>query len=133
MSPDSLVERVRDAHLSKRLGEWLADEHNAMAASRQAAAIIAALAETVNEDEIQDSLREVISNRIDAVDAAPLLGSVLSRAVSGGHHEMVVTAGLRGIGKAITDNQDLIRKRIYAEAPRWVPGYVNEMSSRRST
>jgi uncharacterized membrane-anchored protein YjiN (DUF445 family) len=127
MSPDSLVERVRDAHLSKRLGEWLADDHNAKAASRQAAAIIAALAETVNEDEIQDSLREVISNRIDAVDAAPLLGSVLSRAVSGGHHEMVVTAGLRAIGKTITDNQDLIRKRIYAEAPRWVPGYVNEI------
>jgi len=127
MSPDSLVERVRDAHLSKRLGEWLADEHNAMVASRQAAAIIAALAETVNEDEIQDSLREVISNRIEAVDAAPLLGSILSRAVSGGHQEMVVTAGLRAIGKAITDNQDLIRKRIYAEAPRWVPGYVNEI------
>jgi uncharacterized membrane-anchored protein YjiN (DUF445 family) len=127
MSPDSLVERVRDAHLSKRLGEWLADDHNARVASRQAAAIIAALAETVNEDEIQDSLREVISNRIDAVDAAPMLGSLLSRAVSGGHHEMVVTAGMRAIGKAIGDNQDLIRRRIYAEAPRWVPGYVNEI------
>jgi uncharacterized membrane-anchored protein YjiN (DUF445 family) len=127
MNPDALVARVRDANLSKRLGEWLADPTNARTASRQAAGVIAALAETVNEDEIQDSLREMISNRIEAVDAAPLVGNILDMAVAGGQHELLVTAGLRGIGQTITDNRELIRKRIYEEAPRWVPDYLNDL------
>jgi uncharacterized membrane-anchored protein YjiN (DUF445 family) len=127
MNPEALVARVGEAHLSRRLGEWLANPDNARAASRQAAGIIAALAETVNENEIQDSLREMITNRIDGVDAAPLLGSVLDRAVAGGQHEALIAAGLRAVGKAVTENRELIRKRIYEEAPNWVPGYVNDL------
>lgn len=127
MNPDSLVERVREARVSQRLGEWLSDPDNAHAASRQAAGIIAALAETVSEEEIQDSLRVVISNRIEAVDAAPLLGTILDKAMEGGQHEAVVTAGLRAIGRAVADNRELIRAKIYEEAPRWVPGTVNEL------
>ncbi len=127
MHPDALVARVRDARVSLRIGEWLANPDNARAASRQAAGVIAAVAETVNEDEIQDSLREMIATRIEGVDVAPLLGSVLDKAVSGGHHEAIIAAGLRGVNNAITENRDLIRKRIYEEAPGWVPGYVNEI------
>lgn len=127
MNPEALVARVSEARLSQRLGEWLADPDNARAASRQAAGVIAALAETVNEDEIQDSLREMISNRIDAVDAAPLLGNILEKAIAGGHHEAMITAGLRGIGKAITDNRELIREKVHDEAPGWVPSYVNDL------
>jgi len=127
MNPEALVERVGDAGLSRRIGEWMANQDNARAASRQAAAVIAAVAETVNEDEIQDGLREMISNRIEAVDAAPLLGTILDKTVAGGHHEALISAGLRGIGQSITDNRNLIRKRISEEAPRWVPDYVNDL------
>jgi uncharacterized membrane-anchored protein YjiN (DUF445 family) len=127
MNPEALVARVSEARLSQRLGEWLAAPDNARAASRQVAGVIAALAETANEDEIQDSLREMISNRIEAVDAAPLLGNILDRAIAGGHHEAVITAGLRGIGKTITDNRELLRKKVHEEAPGWVPSYVNDL------
>jgi uncharacterized membrane-anchored protein YjiN (DUF445 family) len=127
MNPDALVARVRDANLSQRIGTWLANPDNARAASRQAAGVIAAVAETVNENEIQDSLREMISARVEAVDAAPLVGNVLDKAIAGGHHEALVTAGIHGIGRAITENRELIRKRIYEEAPRWAPPYINDL------
>ena len=39
--------------------------------------------------------------RIEAIDAAPLLGSLIDKAVEGGHHEALITSGLRGIGKSI--------------------------------
>jgi uncharacterized membrane-anchored protein YjiN (DUF445 family) len=127
MNPDSLVERVREANLSLRLGQWLAQPTNAESAARQAAGVIAAVAETVNEDEVQDSIREMVSARIEAVDAAPLVGNLLDRAVAGGHHEAVVTAGLRGVAKAITENRDLLRNRIHAESPWWVPGSLDDV------
>ncbi len=127
MNADSLVERVKDADLSLRLGQWLAEPANAESAARQAAGVIAAVAETVNEEEVQDSIREMVSARIEAIDTAPLLGSVLDRAVAGGHHEAVVTAGLRGIGRAIADNRSLLRDRIHTESPWWVPEYLDDV------
>ena len=127
MNPDSLVKRVKEADLSLRLGQWLVEPANAESAARQAAGVIAAVAETVNEDEVQDSIREMISARIEAIDAAPLVGSVLDRAVAGGHHEVVVSAGLRGIGKVIADNRSLLRNRIHTESPWWVPEYLDDV------
>lgn len=127
MNPDALVERVRNANVAHRIGEWLADPGNARTASRQAAGVIAAFAETVNENDIRESVREMIAGRIDAVDAAPLLGTILEKAVAGGHHAAVVTAGLRAVGTAITENREVIRARIHDEAPRWMPGYVNDL------
>ena len=55
-------------------------------------------------------------------DAAPLIAGVLDRTVEGGHYEALVTAGLRGISRAIIDNRDMWRSRIHEESPWWVPG-----------
>ncbi len=127
LDPDSLVERVREADLSRRLGEWLREPDNAATAARQAAGVIAAVAETVNEDEIQESIRETVGARVEALDTAALVGAVLDRTITGKHHEALVTAGLRGVGKAISDNRDLLRDRIHTESPWWVPQYLDEV------
>jgi uncharacterized membrane-anchored protein YjiN (DUF445 family) len=127
MNPESLVDRVKEADLSRRLGEWLAEPANAAAAARQAAGVIAAVAETINEEEIRDGVREMMEARIEAVDAAPLLGTVLDRTVAGGHHEALISAGLRGVGRTITDNRELLRQRIRTESPWWVPEYLDDV------
>lgn len=127
MDPGSLVERIREADPAGRIGEWLAQPENATSASRQAAGVIAALAETIREDEVQEGIRELVTARIEAVDAAPLIGTVLDRAMEGGHYETLVTAGLRGLSKSIIDNRDLLRRRIGEESPWWVPEPVDDV------
>ena len=127
MNPDSLVARVHEANLSRRLGEWLIQPANARSVARQASGVIAALAETVNEDEIRSSIRGIVSERVEGLAAAPLVGALLDRTIAGGHHEALVTAGLRGISKSITDNRDLLRRRIRGESPWWVPGQVDDV------
>jgi uncharacterized membrane-anchored protein YjiN (DUF445 family) len=127
MNPGSLVARVTEADLSRRLGNWLADPSNAQSAARQAAGVIAAVAETVNEEEIRDSIHGIISSRVEEVDAAGFVGALLDRTIAGGHHEALVTAGLRGISRSITDNRELLRERIRSESPWWVPGQVDDV------
>ena len=127
MNPESLVDRVKEADLSRRLGEWLAEPDNAAAAARQAAGVIAAVAETINEEEIRDGIREMVAARIEDIDTAPLLGTVLDRTVAGGHHEALISAGMRGVGKAIAENRDLLRQRIRTESPWWVLQYLDEV------
>jgi uncharacterized membrane-anchored protein YjiN (DUF445 family) len=127
MNPDSLVERIGEADPAGRIGEWLAEPGNAAAAARQGASVIAALAETIREDEIQDSIRDVVAARIEAVDAAPLLGTVIDKAIEGGHYESLVTAGLRGLSRSIVENRNLLRTRIGQESPWWVPEQLDDV------
>lgn len=127
MDPQSLVARIREADLAARIGEWLARPANAAMAARQAAGVIAGVAEAVNEDEIQDNIREMAATRIEAINAAPLVGSLVDKAIEGGHHEALVSSGLRGINKAIAENRDLLRTRIGEESPWWVPDQVDNV------
>lgn len=126
MNPESLVERIQEADPAGRLGEWLSQPENAAAAARQTAGVIAAVAETMRDEEIQESVRDVVAARIAAIDAAPLLGSIIDRAIEGGQHEALVTAGLRGLSNAISDNRELLRSRIREESPWWVPEPVDD-------
>lgn len=127
MNPTALVERIEAADPAGKLGEWLARPENAALAARQTASVIAAFAETMREEEIQESIRDVVAARIEAVEAAPLLGSVIERALEGGQHEALVSASLRGLTNAIAENRDLLRTRIGEESPWWVPGPVDDV------
>lgn len=127
MDPDALVARIREADPAGRVGEWLAKPENAEIAARQAAGIVSSVAEAVNEDEVQDSIREMATSRIEAIDAAPLLGSLIDKTLEGGHHEALITAGLRGISKSISDNRELLRMRISEESPWWVPEQIDDV------
>jgi uncharacterized membrane-anchored protein YjiN (DUF445 family) len=127
MNPAALVERIRAADPAGRLGDWLAEPQNAATAARQAASVIAALAETVREEEVQENIRELVTGRIEAIDAAPVLGSLLDRAMEGGQHEAAVTAALRGLQNAIAENRSLLRQRIGEESPWWVPEPLDDV------
>jgi uncharacterized membrane-anchored protein YjiN (DUF445 family) len=127
MNPAALVERIRAADPAGRLGDWLAEPENAATAARQAASVIAALAETVREEEVQENIRELVTGRIEAIDAAPVLGSLLDRAMEGGQHEAAVTAALRGLQNAIAENRSLLRQRIGEESPWWVPEPLDDV------
>ncbi|MEA2002078.1 MAG: DUF445 domain-containing protein [Actinomycetota bacterium] len=127
LNPTALVERIAEADPAGRIGEWLAEPTNAANAARQAADVIAALAETINEDEIQESIQDLVAARIEAVDVAPVLGSLIDKAIEGGQHEALVTALLRGLSDSITDNRELLRNRIGRESPWWVPEQVDDV------
>lgn len=127
MDPESLVERIEEADPAGKLGTWLSGPENAAGAARQAAGVIAAVAESLQDGEIQGGIREMITSRIEEVEIAPLVSTVLEKAISDGHHEAAITAGLRGISKAITDNQEQLRKRVRQESPSWVPGVIDDI------
>lgn len=127
MDPTALVTRIREADPAGRIGEWLAQPANAAAAARQAAGVISAIAESVNEDEVQDSIREMAAARIEAIEVAPVLGSLIDKAVAGGHHEALITAGLHSIIKSISENRELLRSRIGEESPWWVPEQIDDV------
>jgi len=50
----------------------------------------------------------------------------LSLITAGNRHQELLDEGIRLASRAVTENEDLIRARIQAEMPWWVPGAVDE-------
>ncbi len=127
MNPSSLVARIAEADPAGRIAAWLVRPENAALAARQTAGVIAAVAETMDDAEIQRSIRDVVEARVESVNVTPLLVSILDRSLQGGQHEALVTAGLRGLARAIADNRELLRRRLGKESPWWVPEPVDDV------
>lgn len=127
LNVDHLTQRLRDLDPAKLAGEWLTDTGNAAIAAKQAASIVAGVAEALNDEEVQENLRDAIEARIRSIEAAPLLGRAIEVAMDGGHHHALFDAILTGLGRTLADNREVLRDRIRQESPWWVPEPVDEV------
>jgi len=51
---------------------------------------------------------------------------LLGQAVEGGHHQDVLSSGLRGLGRFLDDNKAVLRSKLGEESPEWVPEWIDD-------
>ena len=118
--------RLMEARLGERLAQFLSDPANSRAVARHAARGLVAAAESLRDDDVQSMIDAAILDRIKTARVAPFIGRGLSLITSGNRHQELLDEGIRLAARAVTENEDIIRKRIEAESPWWVPGAVDE-------
>lgn len=126
LTSEVIDQRLRGAEIGKRAGVWLADEAHATRAAGALSDVLRGVLEVLDDDEIQRGIEQIVQSRIDAVDAAPLLGKVLDATVEGGHHQRLLDAVLVGLGGFMEDNRSTFQNRIYEESPWWVPEGIDD-------
>jgi uncharacterized membrane-anchored protein YjiN (DUF445 family) len=67
-----------------------------------------------------------VASRIRSTEVAPLLGKLLSLITAGDRHQELLDEAIRLAARAVAENHDLIRDRIAAESPWWVPTRVDD-------
>jgi uncharacterized membrane-anchored protein YjiN (DUF445 family) len=118
--------RLLDAKLGERLAKFLSDPANSRAVARHAARGLVAAAESMHDEDVQSLIDSAILDRIKAARVAPFVSRGLSLITAGNRHQELLDEGIRLAARAVTENEDLIRKRIEAETPWWIPGAVDE-------
>ena len=118
--------RLRDARLGERLARWLSDPSNSRLVARHAARGLVTAAESLRDDDVQSMIDKALADRIRNARVAPIIGKALSVMTAGNRHQELLDEGIKLAAKAVTENEDVIRKRIEAETPWWVPGVVDE-------
>jgi uncharacterized membrane-anchored protein YjiN (DUF445 family) len=118
--------RLIDAKLGERLAKFLSDPSNSRAVARHAARGLVAAAESMRDDDVQSMIDSAIADRIKGAHVAPFIGRGLSLITAGNRHQELLDEGIRLAARAVTENEDLIRSRIEAETPWWVPGVVDD-------
>jgi len=125
LSSDAMTARLREAHLARRLGDWLADRAHAETVARHVADAAVQLADMLRDEDVQGVLHEQLRRGFETVPLAPLAGKVLRGATEEGRHQELFDAVLRGVGRSLDENRETLRSRFEEESPWWVPTAID--------
>jgi uncharacterized membrane-anchored protein YjiN (DUF445 family) len=126
LSPDAMSERLREAHIATRLGDWLAQRGNAETVARHAADVAVELADTLREDDVHEVVQAQVRRGLESVPLAPLAGRALRAATEEGRHQELLDAVLRSAGRFLDENRETLRARFEEESPWWVPRTIDQ-------
>ena len=126
LNRDVIEGRLLQAKLGERLARFLSDPINSKAVARHAARGLVAAAESMRDDDVQSMIDSAIADRIKKAHVAPFIGRGLSLMTAGNRHQALLDEAITLAARAVTENEDLIRRRIEAETPWWIPGAVDD-------
>ncbi|MFN0093144.1 MAG: DUF445 domain-containing protein [Acidimicrobiales bacterium] len=126
LDADVLAARVASAQVGRRVGGWLARPEQAAILARQGAAMLGAVAEFVDEDDLAAGLGAAAIGAARDTPVAPLLARLAEAAIEGGHHQALFDGGLRGVAALLEEQRPQLRRRVQDESPWWVPDFVDD-------
>lgn len=127
LDPDDLARRLTDADVAGRVGRWLADERHLEATTDHVVDVVVQLVDRFDADQVADILASGTQRGVESLPVADLLGNGLEAAITHGEHHRLVTAAVHGFRDAIIDHAPVLRGRLYAESPRWVPPVLDDL------
>ncbi|HTS87776.1 MAG TPA: DUF445 family protein [Gemmatimonadales bacterium] len=131
LSKDVLALRLRSMRVAERVARWASDPDNGMRLARHLAAGVAQAVRTMPDAEVRRLIRESAVQRLETMQLAPILGSLLSVVSTEDRHQLLLEEALRLAGEILTGNREEIRRLIKEESPWWVPGAVDHALQRR--
>lgn len=126
LSRDVIATNLRAVRPAERGAHWLADADHAGQMARQVASGLAKTLEALPDAEVQDLVSQVVRARVRAFRVAPALGKTLALALGGNRQEELLNAAVRLAAEAVMNNREMIRERVRAETPWWVPPVLDD-------
>lgn len=124
---DELVgERIRGFGPAGRIGAWLEDPANATRLGDQLPAVLSAATELIDDDDVGAAVGGALRTRLETVELAPLLAGGLEVAIDNGQHQVAFDSLMRSINRIVTENEAVLRRRLYEESPWWVPEAIDD-------
>ncbi|MEO6208802.1 MAG: DUF445 domain-containing protein [Gemmatimonadaceae bacterium] len=131
LSRDVMAARLASLHVSAHLAKWLAVPENSRTLAHHTATALANGARMLGDEDMQDLIDRVLVERIRSTEVAPILGKMLTLLTADDRHQELLDEAIALLARAVDDNQELIRDRIEAESPWWVPGMVDDRIHRK--
>lgn len=131
LNRDVVVAKLHTLNAAQRLARWMIDPENSRKIARQLAKSLAAAANVLRDDDVQDVISKAVVGRIQKTQVAPLVGRLLSLLTADNRHQALLDDAIRLLAKGISENSDLIRERVEKESPWWIPGAVDDRIASR--
>jgi len=126
LAREVVATKLETARVGEKVARWLADPLHAQLMGRQVAAGLSGAAQVLRDEDVQEFIQRSLVSRARHVQVAPLLGRGVELLTADGRHQELFDEALRLAARWVGDNEQVIRERIAAEAPWWVPGAVED-------
>jgi uncharacterized membrane-anchored protein YjiN (DUF445 family) len=126
LSREVVSERLASMHLAERAARWLCHPENSLLVARHLAAGLAGPARVLRDEDVQQILDRSVASWLRSLRVAPVLGGLLSFLTAGGRHHEFLDAALRLVARFVAQNEAVIRDRIRAESPWWIPERIDD-------
>ena len=126
LTRDVIAANLRAVHPAERAARWLSDPEHSRRIAQQVASGLVKTIEALPDQEVRELTHQVVIGRLRAVRVAPAIGKALGLLVAEDLHQELLDQVVRFAAGVLHDNQDLIRERVRAESPWWVPGAVDD-------
>ncbi|MGI8807076.1 MAG: DUF445 domain-containing protein [Acidimicrobiales bacterium] len=126
LTREVLVERVRAAGVVGRLGGWLSKEENASRVAAEVASAAVAGSDLLRDDDVHRVVEELVRERVETVQLAPLAGRALRFFTQDGRHDELLDAVFAGLDRYLATHGQDLRAQLDARSPWWLPGAVED-------
>ncbi len=131
LSREVIAANLRAARPAERVARWLSAPEHSRRVARQVASGVAKTLETLPDDEVRQLVHQVLHARLRSLRVAPALGKTLALVLADERHQGLLNEAVRLAAGAVRDNRDMIRDKVRAESPWWVPGVVDDQIYQR--
>ena len=131
LAREALVTKLGEMQIVERVARWISEPANGQRVAAQLAGGLARALEALPDEKIRELIQQGAMDRIRATRVAPILGKTLALVVAGDRHQELLNQTLRLAAQAVSENRELIRQKVRAASPWWVPGPVDERIYRR--
>jgi uncharacterized membrane-anchored protein YjiN (DUF445 family) len=126
LSPEVLGAKLRAAGISRRAAEWLGDLDHASAAARHAGSALRGAGAVIRDEDVHALLDRSVVEPLRRMPIAPVLARGLALLTVDDRHQQLLDRLIHGLTGLVAENESLIRDRIRAESPWWLPEIVDE-------
>ena len=119
-----VTQKIAAMKLGERAARWLAEPENSRRLARHVATGLSGAVNVLKDDDVQALADRAVVARLRTMQVAPLLARGFELLTVGGRHQGLLDDALRLAARFVAENEEVIRDRIKAESPWWVPGLV---------
>ncbi len=131
LSREVIAANLRAARPAERAAHWLSDPEHSRRVARQVASGVAKTLESLPDYEVRQLVHQILNARLRSLRVAPALGKTLALVLADDRHQGLLNEAVRLAAGAVRDNRDMIRDKVRAESPWWVPGVVDDQIYQR--
>ena len=124
LTRDVVAGKLAAMKLGERAATWLAQPENSRKLSRHVARGLTGAASVMRDEDVQQMVDQGIVSRLRTLKVAPIIARVFELLTAGGRHQVLLDDALRLAARFLDENDGMIRERVKAESPWWVPGAV---------
>lgn len=126
LTPQLVQERLAQADVTLRVGEWLRRPDNADRVVQEVAPTLAHAVASVRDDEVRTLLESFLLPRLAREPVSPVAGSLLEGVVQDGSHHGLVDIATRELHTWASANKAVIAGIIGERAPWWSPRWLDD-------